>query len=455
MVRIATISLLLTLFLTGGSVQAQPVWEPAGSIIGGDVSGVVTNAVGEPVILADRGIRLKINGVWSTRSEVDYNQGALGRLARSPSGLLYFGAYDRTWMSADNGRTWGVSERVDGYRSTMSIDAIYSNSDTLITHTRSTDDGTSWQSITPPFAKSIGTLIASDNATTIFARGRSVDSLAVSTDRGGSWHQIEERFGGGVLDAVVPGPSMHFIATYDATRAVSRLFRSADEGVTWQMVSATPDRITSLRAVSSSIVIALRSGRPFRSTDGGSTWSQLSFGSCPENSSQFESVYSSPGGMIYLGSASQGLWSSSDQGDTWSAEGVPVPTYYRIVARSRGSLFMNGGTGGWESNDNGSTWSCNESVPEVIDSTGRWFRTYSGLEASSDHGHTWTSTLGFSPSISGWRASGPVVTPRGTILAAYSDDIEGPVAGVVRTTDGTHLEYPLLRSGYLHAPLVV
>jgi photosystem II stability/assembly factor-like uncharacterized protein len=407
---------------------------------------MVTNASGEPIVMRDMELHAKFQGTWSIPKNMESYGALLRMLARSPSGTLYVARAGGTWRSTDNGHSWNYTDRIDLWRTVISADAFYSNSGNGDTLGRSTDEGATWHRIPSPFGAAGSYIGASDNSSTVYAWSRDAKRFALSTNQGDSWQEITTEFKGLVIAGIFTGPSVLFLSASDTVRGKFGLYRSLDRGANWQFVSETSDGISALRSISPAIVVTIRSGRAYRSSDSGATWRELPFDSCPQHTIPFKCLYSTADGVVYLGSMSHGLWSSADQGVTWAEEGLLEPLVLPIVGGYQGIIYMGGRGRGWESSDNGVTWSCNESGPEVIDSAGRWYCTGAWVDVSSDRGVTWKNILGFLPGQYDWRVYVPVVTPRGTLLATFYSNAGGEVSGIIRTRDGTSLEYPLRRT---------
>jgi hypothetical protein len=109
-----------------------------------------------------------------------------------------------------------------------------------------------------------------------------------------------------------------------------------------------------------------------RTTDGGSTWTNLITW---QNGLEVDTILSleKAGGYIFAGTNSPGsLYRSSDDGDSWSpiGQGFPPNTAVNGMTCSNGVIYAAASTGVYSSNDNGGSWS--------VDTTGLnmapWYR---------------------------------------------------------------------------------
>src|SRR5262249_19208922 len=107
--------------------------------------------------------------------------------------------------------------------------------------------------------------------------------------------------------------------------------------------------------------------------------------------------------VLYAGTNEDGIWKSTDRGDTWQHAGSPgpFPVYSLIVDRFAPHTIYAGTNGGgvWTSSDGGVTWwqSTGLSTGMVsslaVDSTGLLYAgtNSAGAQASRDLGATWTT----------------------------------------------------------------
>jgi photosystem II stability/assembly factor-like uncharacterized protein len=170
--------------------------------------------------------------------------------------------------------------------------------------------------------------------------------------------------------AVHPGTDTIFIGT--ASRGI---FRSADNGATWQNVYGTDSVIFSLFIRNDGLIIAGGRGCVYRSADNGTTWARHPFaGSHPVTDVLF-----SPDGDIFLGTGDiesrgeigvdvgDGVFLSQDGGVTWTQKNTGLRGSLAVTALARmrsGEIVV--ATSSWNyqpftgglyySNDGGEHW---------------------------------------------------------------------------------------------------
>lgn len=444
---IATIPLLLASLCSLHTVLAQPVWERVTPIFGASVREVVINRTGDPVILTDQELRARFDSYWIRPTELLGSGGIPHGLMRSPSGWLYVCNGNNTRKSTDDGRTWNSSAHVSVDQSMVaSADAIYAEGLQSNVLSRSTDEGGSWQQTEDPFGPGVAAYPSvSDNATTLFARHGQAKRIAFSTDQGRRWREINDAFNGEIISGASPGPSTHFITTWNPVQSENRLYRSTDNGATWQLVDTSSEPIQSIRALSDSIAYLIRGGRAYRSIDAGRSWNKVELSKCAEHPVVFTAIAIAPDQTVYLGTNSDGLLSSTDHGETWSEAGLFAPLMPGLSCVG-GKVFTSILGRVWESSDEGRTWECARSYPHAIDSAGIWYRY--GVERSTDKGVSWTAIVRPVPSGNYFQASDLVATPRGTLLCAFSrESLSTYSSGVMRWKNETTWTMPLEHVG--------
>ncbi len=209
---------------------------------------------------------------------------------------------------------------------------------------KSTDNGVTWKYLGLP-----------DN--TITSISVNPDGVPVAaTDQGiyrrnpadGSWEftsPVGEQF-----NATLATSSNTIIATNYTTG----IFRTYDGGKTWAQSGPRQRDVYAIHETSSGKILAgTFGGRIFTSTDGGGNWDQIGAGSMCDNVYAFSEQH----GYLYAGTEC-GLFRSSDDGTTWSEissdvlQGV-IPT---IVSQMDGDLLTGSLFGVQRSTDDGLTW---------------------------------------------------------------------------------------------------
>jgi len=292
------------------------------------------------------------------------------------------------YKSTDNGDHWsitGLSLVVNSfgikngqvYAAALDLDSsIY----------RSTDNGNTWQQLPSPI----------DNGNEVFVTGNAIlvaedNFIWRSTDDGGSWDPVEQFALSGVHSFTQSGNRI-----YGA--GIAGLYLSTDGGAHWQF-SVFNGGALSLTSVGNTIYLG-SGGRVSQSTDSGVTWHDASnnLGRGPiaallydgtrvwaGTSQDTAGVYvTSNGGAnwlpsatglpvastirsliamkehIFAGTQSDGIYRSSDHGDTWAKVGLNNPALGNQLVLSfciqNGNLFAGSGNGVFRSSDGGETF---------------------------------------------------------------------------------------------------
>src|SRR5215211_1158729 len=208
--------------------------------------------------------------------------------------------------STDNGNTWQVVPSIitNAGESIVSDNAIIVAEDNFIW--RSTDDGMSWD-VVEQFALT-GISSFAKAGTKLFGAART--GIQTSTDNGASWNF--EPFSDGALSFSANGSTIFMGAR-------SKLFKSTDLGATWIDVSSGLGK-GNIQALlyDGSIIFA---GTPadavgiYRSPNGGQSWDPAGAG-LPIGKTIRSLI--SFGAYVFAGTEGDGIYRSSDHGDTWA-----------------------------------------------------------------------------------------------------------------------------------------
>lgn len=225
------------------------------------------------------------------------------------------------------------------------------------------------------------------------------------------------------------------------------VFGSADGGLSWRHCGLAGNSIISLAMTRTGNVLAAVLGKGvYRSRDRGQSWQATAL---PEQTIYILAansdgvIFAGTGPTMISGSMSmasaaghllgyQGVYRSTDDGDTWSAVGLRFMSVYGLsIERNNSVLAGTWQHGLYRSDDNGDNWVSVAFPDSTIDAlcvdkdTSIFMATRSGnVYRSTDHGTTWTSVTGFTPPISFLTAD-----VRGTVFAGTND-------GVFESKDG-------------------
>ncbi|MCB1050618.1 MAG: hypothetical protein H6510_06840 [Acidobacteria bacterium] len=229
------------------------------------------------------------------------------------------------------GSTWQQMTGGDG----MIAIVDYSDHNVMYTsfpnggHSRSTDGGASFQSITEGGDGTWITPFAQDPLTpaTLY---RAAKGVYKSTDRGSNWTAISPEISGYTLGAMAIAPSnpnVIFVADLWYNQNSQVLARTTDGGTNWSQVNS-PGGISDLaiHPTDPNIIYGARYGynagsKVFKSTDGGANWTNIS-GSLPNMPVNCVLIDKGRPGDVYVGT-DLGVFLSED-GGPWSPFGTGI-----------------------------------------------------------------------------------------------------------------------------------
>jgi photosystem II stability/assembly factor-like uncharacterized protein len=250
--------------------------------------------------------------------------------------------------SSDNGNTWQVIPSIitNAGKSIVSDNAIIVAEDNFIW--RSTDDGASWD-VVEQFALS-GISSFAGAGTKLFAAATT--GIMTSTDNGGSWDF--SAFSNGAYSFSSDG-SVIYLGSKD------KVFKSTDLGATWIDVSTGLGKggIQALLFDGTNLFAGTPadSAGVYRSTSGGQSWNPAAAG-LPIGK-VIRSLISF-GAYVFAGTEGDGIYRSSDHGDSWAKTDVnntllaqePVLTF----CATDNALFAGAINGIYKSTDGGATF---------------------------------------------------------------------------------------------------
>ncbi len=213
-------------------------------------------------------------------------------------------------------------------------------------------------------------------------------------------------------------------ATIYAASCCSSIYKSTDDGITWNFVGNALGQAKGLLAdpLSASTLYAYTYTSPyvFKSTDGGSTWNSATTG-LP--GSPVNSMVATTDGAIYAGTNGAGIYKSVNQGGSWTAVNTGLSSasyvnYSQSLAASGTTLYFAGSTI-YKSTDGGASWSATSAYvgtysvaasaqnPSVL-----YAYTYNNfVQKSTDGGATWNAAGTGLPTTSYYYNSKLVVDP--------------------------------------------
>ncbi len=331
---------------------------------------------------------------------------------------------------------------------------------------RSTDYGLTWTPLPPILRLNYGSSLQIVGARILAG----CDSgLYVSIDSARSWSRVDTGLTSTTITALAAMGSCAFAGT-----ASGGVFRSTDGGVHWSAANngLLMSTITAFAADDSTLMAGGAGGLMYRSTDVGMSWQNISSGlfrntiSCllPWNGAWLTAgplfslhrlrrgdtswsvfnpsfikgrILSLAGSdsMLFVAIADEGVWHSTDRGQTWLAplNGEMVFDAYCLLASGSTLFAGTRGQGIFRSTDSGVHWTQSDNafgqswVNAVIQLNGAFFAGTSGghLFRSSDNGDSWNEvTKPASCDIQTLSASGATLAA-GTSCGVYASSNGG------------------------------
>jgi len=298
--------------------------------------------------------------------------GSLYNYAFDSAGIVYGGNENGIFKSTDGGYNWkyfgfqektvfGICKTLSGVLlCAVSSDGIY----------RSTDEGVTWTLTLSLSSNYIPDIIESANG--ILFAGTNNGTYR-STNSGLNWvislNASSYSFAESPIDHAI----------YAATPG--DLYRSSNSGISWTAVTSL--QTFSLRGVAVSdngyIYTADNEGSLSRSTDNSRTFTALYKDSIYEPTC----VAATSGSYVYCGTRYEGIWSSSDYGESWTIEGIGRDVN-RIKRGFNDEIFASVPSHGCvKTTDNGLNWT--ESINGIVN-------LYSGPLVLTNSGSIYSSS---------------------------------------------------------------
>ena len=303
----------------------------------------------------------------------------------------------------------------------------------------------SWIQTNGPLGGDIRKLVFSKNgnAYALSYAGR----IYRSTDVGNTWQELSTDIGGLFTTYVAVDSTGNIYAAASDVYAVTSqasIYKSTN-GDKWTYLGTVPTQkqILTLGISASGHLYAgtggttiFRADGPFRSTDGGSTWSVLGIGSKPD--ALLDILFASSGKIFAL--AGSGLYRSSDNGQSWAS--IWIGNGSSLALDSSGFLFIGSNIapdlGVFRSTNEGGTWGQVDSGLSVagvrclaIDVKNTIYAgTEGGIFASRDNGSSWR---GIATTQITNAVQSVAINSQGYILAGTQ--VGSQAGGIFRSTD--------------------
>jgi photosystem II stability/assembly factor-like uncharacterized protein len=334
------------------------------------------------------------------------------------AGTLYMTtAHGGIYESHDNGRAWGSSSlRVDGY--------VVSNSEGKVFYDYKGYPVGAPKGLSPLSWSYQAAAAISPSGKLFAAYGSRVASFTSGIDS--AWHLSTPPTSSPVsLLAIDTGIILGSTALFDSYCS-SEMLSSLEEGNTqWTVNKYVQSTLRRLSIDSSGTVLAIGNAiEPgmgvSRSINSGETWSAGIV-----LSQNLSDLCVAPSGSVFAVSYGEGVFRSSDHGDTWDNEvsGIDDTHLLAIAVTLNGELFSASTTGFYHSTDDGFTWSkvtapANGNPIHLVATIAGNIIAVVGNQGpfvSKDHGATWSSIGTELPSAV---INDLLSTPGGNVFAA-------------------------------------
>ena len=258
--------------------------------------------------------------------------------------------------STDNGNSWSPSNT--GLPENTTVQALLSapNGDLFagawtqgpLTGClyRSPDDGNTWaRSDSGLVGPSVCLAMMADSTGDLFVGVQGGESAVYrSTDNGTSWLPTTAFTLNGCYALAV-----HSDGTIFAGTSMTGMFRTTDKGLTWEEIDngLTNPFVNALLVTPPGVVFAGTGGffatGVFRSTDRGTHWEHTAL-----DSVMVSGLTSSADGTMFAGTSRSGVFSSTDNGDTWNEENSGLTSLHvtALAVSPEGFLFAAADSGG-------------------------------------------------------------------------------------------------------------
>lgn len=293
----------------------------------------------------------------STNSGTNWNAVA-GMQTRTVNDILlagsnYFAATDTgVYLSTNSGADWQRTST--GLSALDAYSALTYNGTTLFTGSqrtgiyKSTNNGTLWTQASGGLRDSAVLYMASLGTDVFTESGKGVFK---STDNGGSWFEANT----GIANKDVPYMTSIGNNIFAGSSIGGDIYRSSDEGLSWQNVSASGLGKAVLRglvAKGSNLFVSIVANDTtqgiYKSTNNGANWSRVY--------SSYAAVMAVSTDKIYAG-LYNGFISSTNDGATWQTVNIPNPNFGIQYLGAEGNTIVAGRQDNYYvTTNNGTNW---------------------------------------------------------------------------------------------------
>lgn len=342
----------------------------------------------------DMGV-LRSKDAGNTWNSLGLNENHIESIAVNSTGYIYAGYSESgIFRTINNGEEW--TQLFSGYIDLMNtrvekLDVnnqgnLFAQGRSYNSLYRSSDNGLHWLNLNViPF----DSFIAPNNDILVWEPDA---NLSLSSDNGDNWSFLRD-FGDGINIFVANGEGHIFAQGYWGGRTTSYgdLYRSTDNGISWNPVGFNHIELTSISLGYSNYAFAATNNGVYRSADNGATWYIVNNG--PGGSINF--FYSTDqGGKVYA-AGTEGLFYSNNFGLDWSllASGLPSSNILCFAADSNTAFYVGTEFELYRSTDGVNNWTSMELTSKINsitfnDKTHIFVTTSNGVFRSIDNGMT-------------------------------------------------------------------
>ncbi|MFL6051043.1 MAG: hypothetical protein ACJ738_14845 [Gaiellales bacterium] len=278
------------------------------------------------------------------------------------SGDLYAIFSGSTFTSTDDGQSWTATG--GGPASARTIAVVHGSPDQVYVGSgdghvwRSDDGGVSFQDMGAVTATAASALISAPDG--IYAVSNFDGTVFRSTDEGQTWNETAANLGVlGLVAAPTPGTLYLIGMGHDyATTDGGAHWSTADAGL-YRNGSGVPNGIW-VDPSDPSHLLATTGTDVYRSTDAAASWSFSSAGLSDGQEVRALAADAAGPGTLYAGTKSGGVFVSSDEGDSWSPAGPGITgSIFAITAdpSTPGTVYASNGGHLFRSTDGAASWS--------------------------------------------------------------------------------------------------
>ena len=246
-----------------------------------------------------------------------------------------------------------------------------------------------WQPTPGPYGGSVQTFAANSKGK-IFVAG-TIGHVYVSDNYGQSWEGFTSLMAPSFTRAMVINANDVIFAGTGA------IYRSVDDGLNWQYLSMGEYLSITCMILNASghIFVGSLFNGIYRSTNNGDTWEAIN-NNLPVGSPNYvqSMAYNKNTGDLYAAVDNQGIYKSTNNGESWSRSSLNLSQYYfnDLLINNQGVIFVTTSQGIYKSVDNGNTWT---QANQGIETSGITQLAQSGsgeLFAGGSSGHIYRST---------------------------------------------------------------